>query len=344
MKLKKSFFIALLLSVIALGYWEYHLRSQGYIAVIDDNKALWAETYKKVQKASSEDVVLLGSSRVHFDIQVDTWEKRAGIKPIMLASDGTTPTPVFKDIVNNTDYNGLVVIGIAPGLFFTPNSRDVFFWNRAAVRLEHYYEGTYAQYLNHKVSIPLENSFAFLNGNEEDWNDDVDLKTMLEQIRIGERAQSPIPPFYNFAKVDLDRNVTMFEKTETDTAFANTIIKVWHFLGKGAPPAIKEPVIELYNELIPRFEARGGRVVFLRNPSTGGTRFGENMAIPRKDFYDEFLKQTNSKGYHFEDYEQLNQFDCPEESHLYTPDAKTFTAELVKIMMNDGLLTNTKTN
>lgn len=339
MNLKLSFAIALVLGSLTLGYWEFHVRSNGYIAVIDDNKALWAESYKRLRNSNVNDVVLLGSSRVHFDIQGEVWEARTGIKPIMLASDGTTPTTVFQDIVNNTDFNGLVVVGITPGLFFTPNIRETFFWNRAAVRLEHYYDGTYAQYLNYKLSIPLENTFAFLNGNEEDWNDDLDLKTILAQIEFGNRIPNPVPPFYNFAKVDLDRNVTMFEKTKADTAFANTIIRAWKFFGSGAPPAVKEPVIELYNELIPKFEARGGRVIFLRCPSSGGYRSRESVGIPRSEFYDDFLTQVKSKGYHFEDYPQLNQFDCPEESHLYTPDANIFTDELIKIMMNDGVIT-----
>lgn len=344
MELKKPFTIAILLSVLLLGYWEFNARSNGYIAVIDDNKSLWADTYAQLEKSSSNDIVFLGSSRVHFDIQLDEWEAETGIRPIMLASDGTTPTPIFQDIVNNTDYTGTVIIGITPGLFFTPNIRETFFWNRAAVRLEQYYDGTYAQYLNHLVSIPLEETFAFLNGNEEDWNDDLDLKTILAQIKVGNRASSPVPPFYNFAKVDMDRNTTMFEKTKTDTAFANTIIKVWNFFGSGAPPAVKEPVIGLYNELIPKFEARGGNVVFLRCPSSGGNRFGENMGIPRADFYDVFLKETNSTGFHFEDYDVLNKYNCPEESHLYTPDAKQFTTDLAKIMIKEGAITNLKGN
>lgn len=343
MNLKLSFLIAVIGSIVTLGYWEYHVRSQGYIAVIDDNKALWAENYARLENSNSKDVVLLGSSRVHFDIQLDEWEAETGIRPIMLASDGTTPVPVFEEIVNNSDYNGLVVIGITPGLFFTPNIHETFFWNRALEKIKHYHNETYAQKLNHYLSIPMENTFAFLNGNEEDWNDDIDLKTMLAQINVGDRVHNPVPPFYNFAKVDLDRNITMFEKTQTDTAFANTIIKVWNFFGSGAPPAVKEPVIELYNELIPKFEARGGSVIFVRCPSSGGYRIGENMGIPRADFYDDFLKQTNSVGYHFEDYEQLNQFHCPEESHLYTPDAKIFTTDLVKIMLTDGALTNSRT-
>lgn len=344
MNLKQTFLIAITLSFIALGSWEYHVRSEGYIAVIDDNKALWAENFSKVKKTSKNDVVFLGSSRVHFDIQLDDWEAETGVRPIMLANDGTTPTPVFLEIVNNTNFNGTIVVGITPPLFFTPNLPQLPFWERASVRIEHYHNGTYAEYLNYKISIPLENTFAFLNSAEEDWNDDIDLKTMLAQIKIGNRAANPMPPFYNFAKTDMNRNITMFEKTKQDTAFANTIKKVWYFYGSGAPPAVKEPMIELYNEMIPKFEARGGKVIFLRCPSSGGFRYGENKGIPRADFYDEFIKQTNSVGYHFEDYPELNKYICPEDSHLYTPDAKQFTTDLAKIMMNDGVITNSKIN
>ena len=36
----------------------------------------------------------------------------------MLSNDGTTPAPVFKDLVENTDYAGTILIGVSPDLFF----------------------------------------------------------------------------------------------------------------------------------------------------------------------------------------------------------------------------------
>ncbi|MFT5713548.1 MAG: hypothetical protein ACI9WT_000083, partial [Flavobacterium sp.] len=50
------------------------------------------------------------------------------------------------------------------------------------------------------------------------------------------------------------------------------------------------------------------------------------------------------KSYHFEDYDQIKDLKCPEESHLSVQDAQYFTIELVKIMKADGVLTNLKTN
>ena len=70
MNLKKSLLITILISILAIGTWEVYWRSQGYLPDLDDDKFLWARTRAKVDKATSNEVVLIGSSRVLFDIQV----------------------------------------------------------------------------------------------------------------------------------------------------------------------------------------------------------------------------------------------------------------------------------
>ena len=340
MNLKSSLTVAILLGLGLLATWEWYWQSQGYQSELDDNKALWAINRAKVDHLSSKDVIILGSSRAHFDLQLNEWEEITGKRPIMLASDGTTPSPVFKDIVENTDFKGTVVIGVAPGLFFSAEGKG-FMWNRAQVRIDYFYDQTYAQKANHLLSLPLERSFSFLNGSEEQWTDDIDLKTLVNSIHFGDRGGPPPVPFNNFGFVDNDRNVTMFEKTKTDTAFANTIINAWRVFSSGAPPAALEPMVGFYNKLITKLEARGGSVIFLRLPSSGSVRERELAHIPREKFWDVFLVEVNSPGYHFEDYPQLNQFTCPEESHLYTPDARILTKELLQIMIQDKLISKT---
>lgn len=340
MNLKSSLIVAVLLGLGLLAAWEWHWQSQGYQSELDDNKALWAVNRAKVDDLSSDDVIILGSSRAHFDLQLNEWEEMTGKRPIMLASDGTTPSPVFQDIIENSEFNGTVVIGVAPGLFFNPIGVG-FMWNRAQVRLDHFYNRTYAQRTNHYISLPLERSFSFLNGSEEKWSDDIDLKSLINRIHFGDRGGPPDVPFNNFGFVDKDRNVTMFEKTKTDTVFANTIIKAWRVFSQGAPPSVLEPMVEFYGEWIPKLEARGGNVIFLRLPSGGSLREREIKNNPREKFWDAFLAEINNPGYHFEDYPQLNQFKCPEESHLYTPDARILTKELLQLLIQDKLITKT---
>jgi len=147
------------------------------------------------------------------------------------------------------------------------------------------------------------------------------------------------PPFYNFGDVTLPRNMSMSSRAATDTAYANTIIKVWHFHGNGAPPPEKDATMAFFMEDYKKFTKKGGKVILLRCPSSGGTRIGENMGLPRADFWDYLVKQTGARSYHFEDYDQLKDLTCPEESHLSFEDAKYFTIELVKILKKDNALT-----
>ena len=101
MNLKKSLIIALIISFFGITAWELYWRSEGYHPNLNDEKELWSMQRAKVEKASNKDVVILGSSRAYFDIQLNEWETETGEKPIQLASTGSSPLPTFNDIVNN---------------------------------------------------------------------------------------------------------------------------------------------------------------------------------------------------------------------------------------------------
>ena len=121
MNLKKSLLIALALGLVAITVWELYWRSKGYEPGLEDNKELWAIQRSRVDHASDKDVVLIGDSRILFDIQLDPWEEQTGVRPIQLSSAGTTPLPAFHDLVENTSFNGTVVISVHPIIFLLLN-------------------------------------------------------------------------------------------------------------------------------------------------------------------------------------------------------------------------------
>lgn len=345
MKLKKTLIIALLLSITGLTAWEIYWRSQGYYPNLNDEKALWALHRSKVENATKDDVVILGASRSYFDIQLNEWEAVTGKTPIQLSSTGSSPLPTFHDIVNNTDFNGTVIVGVSPGLFFSTTYPEAFPWDRPQSKVNHYHDRTYAQRLNYQLSVPLQKNFVFMSADEEEWADDIDLKSLLRQVHFGNRSGKPIqPPFYNFGNLTSDRNMNMTQRTATDTTFANTIKKVWQFFGAGAPPPDKDATMIFFMKDAKKFKEKGGNLILVRCPSSGGVRIGENMGFPRADFWDDLVKQANVKAYHFEDYEKFKNLECPEWSHLSAEDARFFTTELAKIMIKDNVITNQKTN
>ncbi len=344
MELKKTLLIALILGIIAIISWETYWRSQGYYPNLDDNKELWTVQRSKVNELSNTGVVLTGSSRVLFDIQLNEWESETGTRPLQLASAGASPLPIFNDIVDNTNFTGTIIVGVTPGLFFSTTYPLALPWDWPQTRVNHFHNRTYAQRLNHQISLPLQKSFVFLSANEMDWTDNIDLKSLLKTIHIGNRVIDPMPPFNNFYDTLEDRNTSMTERTVTDTAFANTIKKVWGFYGSTSPPPDKESTMAFFVKDAKKFIGKGGNLILLRCPSSGNDRIGENHGLPRVDFWDELVKQTNAKGYHFEDYKQFQNFVCPEWSHLSPKDARFFTTELAKIMITDNVINNPKIN
>jgi hypothetical protein len=346
MNLKQSMLIAIVLSLLSLVAWECYWRAHGKIPDLDDNKELWAVQRAKVESLPENGVVLMGSSRVLFDIQLDEWEKETGIRPIQLASAGASPLPIFHDIVNNTDFKGTIVVGVTPGLFFSTTFPEAGPWKRAQSRVDHFKNRTYAQRINHWLSLPLQKNLALVSTSEEGWSDDIDLKSLLNTINLKNRTGKPqFPPFNTFAYIEEDRNNPMSEKTATDTAFANSIKSVWKFIiMSNKNPPEKEATTNFFTADAKKFMQRGGNLILLRCPSSGWIKGGEDKFLSRADLWDPLVKATNAHTYYFEDYDQFKNLECPEWSHLSAPNARFFTRELVKIMKSDGTLTNSKSN
>jgi len=345
MQLKKTLITAILLSIVGIIAWEAYWRSEGYYPTLSDEKALWAKERAKVEKATKNDVILIGSSRTYFDIQKKVWEKETGTKPIQLASTGSSPLPALHDIVEYTNFSGTLIVGVTPGLLFSTTYPGAFPWHRIQSKVDYYNDMTYAQKSNYFLSAPLQKNLVLMSADEEEWADDIDLKSLLRQVDLGKRTEDLIvPPFYNFGDVSSDRNMAMSKKAATDTAFANSIIRVWNFFGKTSPPPDKDATTAYFLKDAKKFIARGGNLILVRCPSSGGTRQAENMFLPRERFWDSLVGLLPAKNYHFEDYAQLKNLTCPEESHLSKEDAEYFTKELTGIMIQDKAITNSKTN
>ncbi len=109
----------LALAALATTGWETWARSTGLEpGYYHDDNALWA---RERHRASELDrpTVIVGSSRVFFDIDLNTWEDVTGDRPIMLAIEGTDPMPFLHDLAADPDFNGTVLVGVTPPIFFT---------------------------------------------------------------------------------------------------------------------------------------------------------------------------------------------------------------------------------
>ncbi|MCK7591557.1 hypothetical protein M0G43_13300 [Subsaxibacter sp. CAU 1640] len=345
MNLKQSLFVAVTLGMISLVIWELYWRNQGLEPNIDDNKNLWANQRARLENYDEKTVVFIGSSRILYDINLDIWENETGTNGIMLAAQGSTPIPVMQDIVENTDFNGTLVIGITPPLFFSTINPKANFVQRSQSLVDYYYNRTYAQRLNHMLSVPLQKNLVFIRDGDESWDSDVDLKTLLKQVHWDERSGPRYPPFNNFEEITLDRRMKMPEIMVKDTAYANTIKKVWTTILSGDnPPPDKETTTNTFVDLAKKFQARGGNLILVRCPSSGLFKDIESKAFPRAQFWDPLVEKSGAKAYHYEDFPELTNLFLPEWSHLAAEDAEVFTRVIIEAMKKDGVITNLKSN
>ena len=83
---------------------------------------------------------------------------------------------------------------------------------------------------------------------------------------------------------------------------------------------------------------RGGRVVFVRFPTTGPWRRRDRKLHPRRHFWDRLARLTGAETVHYEDVPAMCGFDCPDTSHLDMRDAPRFTAGLLDELGRRGAL------
>ncbi|NMM47308.1 hypothetical protein [Marinigracilibium pacificum] len=326
--------IATLIGFLLLSGYELYFRSQGEYPHVDDTEDLWAEQRAKLDDLDERDVVIIGSSRAHQDINLQLWDSLTGRKPLQLALPGSCPYPILEDIVDNSGFNGLLIIGVAPGLFFLPKEHP---WAKGVIgkSVGYYEKQTYAQKLNHIIYKPFDKSLAYINV------EDYSFESLIDGVQFANRdsVEGPIE-WPRMIDIDEFRDSRMTDQFEIDTVLQNQQKAIWSKFDREEHynyDSTREQVIKQYVDKIEIFKKRGGRVAFIR-PTVSGVYLEEMKRMPREKYWNELLKETGCVGYHFEDYEEIKDFEPPEWSHFSKKQQRIFTNMLVRELKKDSLI------
>src|SRR3569623_284810 len=93
---------------------------------------------------------------------------------------------------------------------------------------------------------------------------------------------------------------------------------------------VRQQVLWRERAAVDKIRGRGGRVIYIRFPSSGGVLAREEANLPRDLPWDALLAVTGAPGINFQDYPQLA-FECPEWSHLSNADSIEFTRRLMPL-------------
>lgn len=318
------------LALLLTGAWEWQWRAYGATPGYRNSNGEWAMQRRRIDQGEGDKTVLIGSSRVLFDVQLPVWQRLDGERPIQLAMEGTSPLPMLEDLAADPHFKGRLVVGVAPLLFFTGYA----------------YRGDVVPY-THKQS-PSQRVGNWLSMHlVEPWlafdDPDFALATVVKRQAWPVRAGThPYISVRKLANSEADRNTHMWPKLQSDAGYRELARRIWaQQFHRPPPPDMDTPAKQrkLINEQIDRavaavatLRARGVQVIFVRPPSIGPFHAFEEKVLPRAQTWDVLLKRTGAAGIHFEDYPQLRGYEQPEWSHIAATDAGRFTAALVPLV------------
>jgi hypothetical protein len=320
-----------LLALLVAG-WEAYWRNYGVRPSIANSDGLWAMQRRRIDAGEGDATVLLGSSRLLYDMQLPVWERLDGRRPIQLSLEGTGPTAMVEDLAQDAHYTGRLVIGIAPQQFFAAFKR------RVGV-LRYLRKESPSQRIGQWLSMQwIEPYLAF---------DDPDfaLQTVLERQPWPKRPGLPaLLPVRKISEIEADRNAHVWAKVATDPEYCAIVRRAWVVDLLTPSPQDPSPteVQRIANDQIDRtaravakLRARGVKVLFVRLPSSGPFLEFEERTFPRARTWDSLLAATAAPGIHFQDYPELQGYTLPEWSHVSPFEADRLTQALYGIIQRD---------
>jgi hypothetical protein len=323
--------VAAVLVALLVGAWEWHWRDYGAKPGIANTYGLWALQRRRIDAGEGDATVLVGASRLYFDIQLPVWERLDGRRPIQLSFEGTSPLGAVEDLAADPKFTGRLVIAVEPSLFFRG-----FAFRGGGVSYTR--KESPSQRVGQWLSMHLiEPYFAF---------DDPDFA--LEAV-VARQSWPARPGRFWFRDVrklsetEADRNSYLWSKVATDAEYRQLARDIWQ---EGFVPSPNDPtpeeILKTENEQIARaakavteLREHGVKVLFVRMPSDGEYLAYEDRLFPRERSWRALLQATGAPGIHFQDYPQLEGYYLPEWSHMTRSEAERFTAELYGIIARD---------
>jgi hypothetical protein len=336
--LKKAGILAIALTAIFMLSWELLLRSKGFQPTFNDDKALWADKRKEVYQAQNNATVFIGSSRIKFGLDIATWEQLTGEKAVQLALVGTSPQAVLKDLAEDEQFKGKLIIDITEPIAFSHNP---FFQKRANEALAFYKKQTPSEKLSAGINFAAESSLALLEENRFSRN------TLLGDLNIPNRPGVFSMPSFpkSFDWVNRERQSYLSQMFLSNPQDIKQQTDIWKLLVMGDPtPPMNDTVLQAVfadiKNSINKIHSRGGKVVFVRTPSSGFMGDGEAKFFPREKFWNPLLKSIGVQGLHYKDDPVTAKLICPEWSHLSPQDAIIYTQRLVAQLQQKGWFNN----
>lgn len=319
-----------------LTVMEIKARRDEYETNYPVSSDLWVAQWLELDDLPSDQLVVIGASRMQYGIVPDQWKSITGVKPYFLAWPGAPPLPVLKMLANRQSFNGTVLCGFAPSFSFSHRDgpfQQAIYNNISMIEPSRYSLSFHASLAGSDFLLPR---FKCLNATAYS-----PIMQAYTNWPFSNRDGLLIPLIFPFDEVFTRQLEFKFHPDIENTLHVELISQIQDStlrqFAHAGPFDISEATVQ-YKAAVDAIRSRGGNVIFLRAPSEGKFLSFETEHYPREQYYDRIVNETECFGIHFEDDPQLRDLPCVEDSHLNRENAGKYTRRVIEILRGKKLI------
>jgi hypothetical protein len=319
---------------------EMCLAARGYVPAPADSVALWVRERARAAALGDRALVLIGGSRIQLAADLDVLRRETGLEPVQLAIDGSSFVPVLEDLAADPAVRGTIVVDFSEHLLLGRDARDpalaaVGAWRAHGAAPVWTFAGSeerLTRALRSRLRSHADGAspwFSLRNRVLRDEPIRQYLVMLPDRSRYADYTRVPMPEFY-LGRVA--RTLGERVRVAPGTTVAELQAHLRRRVEAAAPllegvPRFLDGVRHLAG-LATRIRVRGGRIVFVKLPTSGLITALEERRFPRDRFWDQLARHVGAPALHYADDPALRGFTCPDGSHLDMRDRTRFTTAL----------------
>lgn len=315
--------LAAILAVASLAGLELAARARGYRPSLVDDADLWSAQRERLAGSGTRTIALLGASRIVTNVIPSVLgEEFPGCAVVQLGVEGKSPVAALRDLADDPGFVGLAVVCIMPEWL-------------------HEDQASQEEYVRHYHS-----RWGLLNRVERSLRTRLQEALAVAQFRLNPakvRMWAASPPVNRYCRVTSERWSSL--SVPADPWDLGRIVerRLKHhesLMERSISDARWMEEVDRLAGMARAIQGRGGRVVFLRNVTSGRILELDDRSFPRDRYWDVLAARCGAPAIHFADVPEMARLVCFEGSHLDRDAAATFTLALAGRLRKLGVVPN----